>query len=86
MNKKTKEYKKHLDMLGWVGFVLIIIAFVLVSFGFIEGRTYLYQILNLAGGLALGFVSYRRKDYQPALLNAAFAIVAVVSILALWLM
>lgn len=44
-----------IEIAGWVGAVLVLIGYVLVSTGRLEGRSIAFQMLNLIG--ALGFIA-----------------------------
>lgn len=43
-----------IEIAGWTGAVLVLLAYVLVSTGRLEGRSVAFQLLNLVG--ALGFI------------------------------
>ena len=44
-----------IEIAGWVGAVLVLAGYVLVSTGRLEGRSVAFQVLNLVG--ALGFIA-----------------------------
>ncbi|MEI6553468.1 MAG: hypothetical protein WCO09_02770, partial [bacterium] len=66
---------------GWLGMILILIAYALVSFSMVGAHDLWYQILNGVGALGIVLVSFQKKDYQPGFLNIIWTIVAVVAIL-----
>lgn len=43
-----------IEAVGWIGAVLILLAYILLSLGRIEGRSALYQWMNVVG--AAGFI------------------------------
>ena len=69
-----------LEVIGWYGPVAFIIGFALVSFGAIEARGYLFQLLNLTGGLSIIAISLSKKVYQSVVLNGFLVIIAVITI------
>ncbi len=71
-----------IDALGWLGVALIIGAYALLSFGFIDSG-YLFQVPTLLGSLAVATEAWTKKDRQPAILNFIFAAIATLAILRL---
>lgn len=69
------------EIIGWTGAVLILGAYILLSFGKIEARSYAYQAMNVAG--ATGFII--NSGYHGAIPNATLNIVWVgVGLFTLW--
>jgi hypothetical protein len=60
------------EIVGWVGAVLILIAYGLLSSGKVDGRSRLYQGMNIVG--AVGFVvnSGLNGAYPSAALNVVW--------------
>ena len=75
MNKKIIS-----EVLGWYGTVAIILAYALLSFGFISSNTLAYQLLNGSGALGIVYISISKKAAQPAVLNIIWAVIATISI------
>ncbi len=59
-------------------------AYALVSFNVIATKSYLYQILNLTGALGIVLEAASKKDKQPAILNAVWAVIALIAIIQLF--
>lgn len=78
MNKLKST--KVTEITGWYGVIAILTAYALVSFKIIESSTLVYQLLNLTGALGIVAVSVSKKDKQPAVLNAIWALVAFIAI------
>lgn len=74
--------RKLLEIYGWYGTAAILAAYLLVSFG-LAGDLVLYQILNLTGSTALAIIGFLKKAWQPAALEAAWAVIALASLV--WL-
>ncbi len=83
--KQTLQSNKTLEIIGWYGPLAFIVGFALVSFGMIEGRSYIFQLLNLTGGVALALISLAKNAYQPAALNIILVIIALVTLIDLLL-
>lgn len=75
--------KTEIEIFGWLGAVLILLAYALSNFGILSPSNFSYQILNILGALAIVYHSLTKKDYQPAALNIVWALVALVAILRL---
>ncbi|MEZ5977952.1 MAG: hypothetical protein R3F34_07030 [Planctomycetota bacterium] len=65
---------------GWAGTAAILLAQYLLRSDTIE-QGLIYNTLNLFGGLALVNVCVRRRAWQPAVLNGAWAAIALERIL-----
>ncbi len=68
------------NILGWFGVLLVLGAYILVSFDVVSAQSALFQGLMLLGSLGIMLVAYRRRDTQPLILNLIFALVALVSL------
>lgn len=73
--------KKTIDeLIGWYGTVAIVLAFALVSFEVIPVTNVWYQVLNGTGALGIVYISFKKKAYQPGVLNVIWAVIAGVAI------
>ena len=79
MKKQGVSFFAGIDtLLGWYGMAAILAAYILISFNILEAKSLVYQIMNLTGALGLAVISLKKKDYQPALLNMIWSMVACV--------
>ena len=76
MNKKISD-----EVIGWYGTVAIILSYALLSFGFFSLTDLAYQVLNFTGALGIIYISFKKKAYQPGVLNAIWGIIALISII-----
>ncbi len=72
--------KKLNEIIGWYGAVAVLLAFCLVSFGVISPGSLVFQILNATGAFGIAYISYKKKVYQPALINVVWIFIALISI------
>lgn len=72
--------KLAIEIFGWYGAMVILLAYALVSFSYIEPTNIWYQILNGTGALGIVAVSFYKKAYQPGVLNAIWAVIALLAI------
>lgn len=60
------------DVLGWIGAVMLLAAYGMVSTRRLEGDSRLYQGLNIVGSLFLAFNTAVRGAWPSTTLNAAW--------------
>ena len=72
--------KLAIEIFGWYGAMAILLAYALVSFSYIEPTNIWYQVLNGTGALGIVAVSFYKKAYQPGVLNAIWAVIALLAI------
>ena len=65
------------DVLGWVGTVLYLVAYALVSVKKVEGDSFLYQGLNIVAGILLVINTFYWRAYPSLGLNAAWIGIAL---------
>jgi hypothetical protein len=65
--------KLLIEIIGWVGALLILVAYGLLSAGKFTGRSVTYQVMNVVG--ALGFVV--NSGYNGAIPSAALNVIWV---------
>jgi hypothetical protein len=69
-----------IDVIGWIGAVSILVAYVLVSTRKLEGTSTSYQLLNLAGGACLIVNTIYYKAYPSTFVNLVWAGIAIYTI------
>jgi len=75
--------EKYFELIGWLGFVLIVSAYLLVTIKLVEVNSATYHLLNLVGALCM-VVNARHKGARPLLwLNIVWALVAILGLLQL---
>lgn len=77
MKHKAENY------IGWYGVLAILSAYLLVSFNAITPNNIIYQLLNLTGAGGVVVEALSKKDTQPAVVNAIWAIIAAIAIVRL---
>ena len=69
---------QHLiDIMGWVGTILYLVAYALVSMKKVEGDSNLYQGINLLAGVLLITNSFYWGAYPSVALNVAWIGIAI---------
>jgi hypothetical protein len=73
-----------IEIAGWVGAVLVLLGYVLVSVGRLEGRSVAFQMLNLIG--ALGFIVNTgwHGAIPSMVLNIVWSAIALYTLARIW--
>lgn len=66
-----------IDVLGWAGTILFLVAYGLVSSRKVEGDSWTYQGINMFAGTFLIINTLYLKAYPSAGLNAAWVCIAI---------
>lgn len=70
-----------IEIVGWYGVVAILGAYALVSFQILSSTDFLFQLLNATGAIGVVLISLSKKNYQPAVLNIIWTLIAIVAII-----
>lgn len=70
------------DLMGWIGMVLVLLAYILLSTGKIKNGM-LYQFLNLFAGIFMAIGLFPKNAWFSFTLQVVWALVAIISILKL---
>jgi hypothetical protein len=70
------------DILGWIGMVLVLLAYVLLSTSKIENGK-LYQVLNLIAAILMAIGLFPTKAWFSFTLQVVWGLVAIFSIVKL---
>ena len=80
--KKSMSRKDiTIEVIGWLGALMILVGFALNGFEILQSQSYAYQLLNLVGALGVVVTSLHRKVHQTALLNGFWAVIAVFALI-----
>lgn len=69
-----------IDILGWIGAVIILVAYALVSLKKVEGDSVLYQSMNIAASILLVVNTLYWRAYPSLALNAAWIVIGLVAL------
>jgi uncharacterized membrane protein YuzA (DUF378 family) len=79
------SFKLFIDLLGWTGSVLYLVAYALVSMKKTEGDSVLYQSMNIVAGVFLIVYSFSLSAYATTGLNAVWAAIGIFTLGRKWL-
>ena len=74
-----------INILGWTGSILYLVAYGLVSLKKTEGDSLLYQGMNIIAGLLLVIYSYSLGAYATTGLNVVWAAIGMFALGRKWL-
>ncbi|PJE81261.1 hypothetical protein COU58_03450 [Candidatus Pacearchaeota archaeon CG10_big_fil_rev_8_21_14_0_10_32_42] len=70
---------------GWIGIVLILLAYFLVSYKFVLGDSLIYQAINFFGASGAFYNSYFKKSKPLMTLQLVWGIIALISIVKIYI-
>jgi hypothetical protein len=74
------RFSKHYVQIGWIGFVLIISAYLFVTIKLVEASSAAYHLMNLSGALCM-VINARQSEAKPLFwLNIVWALVAIMGL------
>jgi len=87
MQKKESAHNPSLveNIFGWVCTLFILSAFLLNSLSLISATSSAYIFLNVVGGIGVGFIAYRYRNYQSVFINIVWIIIAVIALIKAYL-
>ena len=68
------------DLLGWIGMVLVLIAYALLSTNKISNGK-VYQVINLIAAVFMAIGLFPKKAWFSFALQVAWAIIAIISMI-----
>ncbi len=72
-----------IDVLGWIGAILILLAYALISSKKVEGSSLSYQMLNIFASIFLTINTFYYGAIPSTLVNIIWAIIAAFAIIAI---
>lgn len=72
--------KKFIEWYGWIGVLLILGAYALVSFDIVSVHSWQYQMMNLVGSGGIVIEALSKKDYEPTVLNIIWMLIAIIAL------
>jgi hypothetical protein len=66
-----------IEGIGWLAALLILVAYLLLSLGKVDGRSRLYQCMNIAGAIGMIINSGWNGAIPSAVLNAIWALIGL---------
>jgi hypothetical protein len=74
-----------INILGWTGSILFLLAYTLVSMKKTEGDSLLYQGMNIVAGIFLVIYTFTLEAYATMALNGIWAVIGLITLGRRWL-
>jgi hypothetical protein len=72
--------EKHFERIGWIGFILIVSAYLFVTLKFLDVGSTRYHLMNLAGALCMVANARHNKAKPLFWLNVVWSLIAVIGL------
>lgn len=72
--------ENFINIIGWIGTILFLVAYALVSAKKVESDSWSYQGMNLIAGIFLTINTLYLQAYPSAGLNIAWLLIAVITL------
>ncbi|WP_410479538.1 CBU_0592 family membrane protein [Pedobacter nutrimenti] len=69
-----------INLIGWFGAVVYIVAFFLLTIHVISSSSFLYNFLNILGAIGLIINAYYLRDSPNIIVNLAWLLIATIGI------
>jgi hypothetical protein len=76
--------KLIIDIIGWIGSVEVIAAYALNSYQRIKSDSFLFQFLNLTGGIFLIINTVYYHSYPSTFINVVWVFIASFALIKQW--
>lgn len=73
--------ENFIQIAGWIGTFLIILAYFLVSNKKVDGSNKYYQLINLFGAVGVGINVFHQHAWPALVLEIVWGIIAITSLL-----
>ncbi|NIA02296.1 MAG: hypothetical protein GWP15_02850 [Nitrospirae bacterium] len=80
----TKTKTIIIETVGWMGTVLIVLAYFLISNAYVVGDSFVYQLMNLSGAVFLGISLVVKKAWPALTLQVIWSVIAVWALVTIW--
>ncbi|MEH6408389.1 MAG: hypothetical protein V7767_14020 [Leeuwenhoekiella sp.] len=66
--------------IGWLGAIIFIVAYLLLSLEYISAKKYFYHLLNVLGAICLVINAIVIDDYPNIFVNGIWGIIALLAV------
>lgn len=68
------------ELLGWYGVASLLVAYALLNFDVLSPHSLSYLLLNITGSVGILVDALSQRNWQPAVLNVVWGLIAVASL------
>ncbi len=73
-----------IDTLGWLGGLMVVVAYFLISLGKVNSDSVFFQLMNLTGSVFLIINTYAKEAYPSTVVNIIWVCIALYSFIRIW--
>ncbi|MDO8668818.1 MAG: hypothetical protein Q7K65_00810 [Candidatus Buchananbacteria bacterium] len=66
---------------GWIGTILIVLAYFLISRNYLKSQSRIYQLMNLFGAIGVSINVFHQEAWPALALQITWAIITTLSII-----
>jgi len=66
-----------IEIIGWIGSVAVVAAYLLVSYNKVKSDSYFYQFLNLLGSICLIINTFYHNAFPSMIVNIIWSFIAI---------
>lgn len=75
-----KQTNTIYEILGWIGVALVLGSYMLIATGIVSSESWIYHSLVFVGSVFIIIISYKKRVFQPVVLNAVLAVFAIIAL------
>ena len=68
------------QVVGWIGAFLVVLAYFLVSYKKVQGDSRVYQLMNLIGAVGVGINASHQEAWPSFAIQIVWGIIAIVAL------
>ena len=84
MRRRIRAVKITIEIAGWTGTGLILLAYFLLSASYLDANASLYQLMNLAGVIGVALQVGYKRIWSALILQIAWGMIASWSLCGIW--
>ena len=72
---------KYFELIGWIGFILIVSAYLFITIKFLVATATAYHLMNLTGALCMVINAWHKSAKPLFWLNVVWSLVAMIGLM-----
>ncbi len=69
-----------IQIVGWIGAFLIVLAYFLVSYTSVQSSSRVYQLMNLVGAIGIGINTFYQEAWPSFSIQIVWGIIAIIAL------
>ncbi len=72
------------QVVGWIGAAMVVLAYFLITYKKVDGRSVVYQVLNLLGCVGVGINAFHQAAWPSFGIQIVWGIVATLGLMSIF--